>query len=185
MKKTMRVITLVLALAVITPAAMQAQLFDKGNIVMSGGIGLGSTLFAFGSLYSTSVPPIWISGDYCIREDLGPGNLGVGGILAYSAFKWGDKTLGAKYTAFVIAARGTYHFTDLVEKLDLYGGIDVGAKIVSSKDYGFTTGYSTYGSGVLFEPFAGARYYFVNNFAANAELGYGIAWFKLGVSLKF
>ncbi len=41
MKKTIRIITLALALAVITPAAMQAQLFDKGDKVLSFGLGLG------------------------------------------------------------------------------------------------------------------------------------------------
>ncbi len=32
--------------------------------------------------------------------------------------------------------RGTYHFTDLVDKLDLYGGIMLGAEIVTDKAYG-------------------------------------------------
>jgi hypothetical protein len=184
MKRILKVITLGLALALVAPS-MHAQIFDKGDMVISAGLGLGNTLYAFGSLYSTTVPPVWISGDYCIREDLGPGNLGVGAILGYSAFKWGDKELGAKYSTIVIAARGTYHFTDLVDKLDLYGGIDLGAKVLSDKTYGYTTGYETLGSGVVFEPFAGARYYFADNIAANAELGYGFAVLKIGISFKF
>jgi hypothetical protein len=191
MKRILKVFTLGLALALISPAVMQAQLFDKGDKVISAGIGLGNTLFAFGSLYSTSVPPVWIAGDYCIREDLGPGNLGVGAILGYSAFKStytysGDK-YGWKYTTLVIAARGTYHFTDLVDKLDLYGGIDLGAKILTDKYYGDNTivNNTTLGSGLLLEPFAGARYYFADNIAANAELGYGFAILKLGIAFKF
>jgi hypothetical protein len=174
----------------IAPTVMRAQIFDKGDLVMSAGIGFGNTLYAFGSLYSTSVPPIWISGDYCIREDLGPGNLGVGGILGYSAFKstysYIGNDYGWKYTTLVIAARGTYHFTDLVDKLDLYGGIDLGAKIISDKYYGDNTitGNTALGSGLLLEPFAGARYYFADNIAGMAELGYGFAVIKLGISFK-
>jgi len=191
MKRILKVFTLGLALALISPAVMQAQLFDKGDKVISAGIGLGNTLFAFGSLYSTSVPPVWIAGDYCIREDLGPGNLGVGAILGYSAFKstytYNLDKYGWKYTTLVIAARGTYHFTDLVDKLDLYGGIDLGAKILTDKYYGDNTilDNTTLGSGLLLEPFAGARYYFADNIAANAELGYGFAILKLGIAFKF
>ncbi|HLO61124.1 MAG TPA: hypothetical protein VK179_20405 [Bacteroidales bacterium] len=188
MKRILKVITLGLALALISPTVMQAQLFDKGDMVISAGIGLGNSIFPLGSLYSTTLPPIWIAGDYCLREDLGPGNLGVGGILGYSTVKWGNSA-GYKYTGFIIALRGTYHFTDLVDKLDLYGGIDIGGKIINEKVYGgYDPGvysYSVLGSGVLVEPFAGARYYFTDNVAANAELGYGIAILKLGIAFKF
>jgi hypothetical protein len=186
MKKELKIFTLSLVLALSLPT-INAQLFDEGDIVFSGGLGLGSTLYSFGALYNTSVPPLWVSGDYCLREDLGPGNLGVGAILGYTQFKWGDEW-GYKYSTFFIAARGTYHFTDLVDKLDLYGGIDLGAKIASNNTYGdidpIFNNYSTLGSGVLFEPFAGARYYFADNIAGMAELGYGIAVLKLGISFK-
>lgn len=185
MKKRFKVFVLSLALALTVPA-INAQIFDEGDFVFSGGLGVGNTLYAFGALYNTSVPPIWVSGDYCIREDLGPGNLGVGGIVGFTQFKWGSDW-GYKYSTFFFAARGTYHFTDLVDKLDLYGGVEIGAKIASSKTFGdYDPGYvySTLGSGLLFEPFAGARYYFADNIGGMAELGYGIAILKLGISFK-
>ena len=40
-------------------------------------------------------------------------------------------TTGVKYNTLIFGARGTYHFTDLVDKLDLYGGMMLGAEIVS------------------------------------------------------
>ena len=175
-------------LALFLPLAItNAQTFNKGDKVLSFGFGLGSTYVTWGTYYKTSVPPIFVSGDYCVREKLGPGNLGVGGILAYSAYKYDVGNWGWKYTTFIIGARGTYHFTDLVPKLDLYGGIVLGAKIVSNKSFGDYPGYgyTANNSGVLYDIFAGARYYFSDNFGVMAELGYGIAWLKLGVSIKF
>jgi len=193
MKKTFKIFVFSLLLASIVPfTTLNAQLFDKGDMVFSAGLGLGSTYAGgWNSYYKISVPPIFVAGDYCLREDLGPGNLGVGGILAYSAYKYtydyGTDNYGWKYTTFIIGARGSYHFTDLVDKLDLYGGLVLGAKIVNSKEFGDYpgTGYTVNGSGVLVEVFGGARYYLTDNFAGMAELGYGIAWLKIGVSLKF
>jgi len=191
MKKTLRILTLSLVLALSVPSMMNAQLFDQWNKVLRFGVGFGSTYYAVGSLYNTTVPPIFAAFDVCIREDLGPGNLGVGGFLGYSAYRYRNTYFGGeygwKYTTLLIAARGTYHFTDLVDKLDLYGGVLLGAKIVSNKEFGDVGGidYSVNSSGPVFELFAGARYYLTDNFAGMAELGYGIAWLKIGVSFKF
>jgi hypothetical protein len=190
MKKT-KIIVLSVVLALFLPfATLNAQIFDKGDKVLSFGLGLGSTYVGgWNSYYKTSVPPIFVAGDYCLREDLGPGNLGVGGILAYSAYKTeynNGGIYGSKYTTFIIGARGTYHFVDLVDKLDLYGGVVLGAKIVNDKAYGDYSGvYSVNGSGAVYDLFAGARYYFTDNLGVMGELGYGIAWLKFGVSLKF
>ncbi len=192
MKKTMRIFAFSLLLAIFIPiASLQAQTFDKGDKVLSFGIGLGATYYTFGTYYHTTVPPIFVAGDYCIREKLGPGNLGVGGLIGYSAYKWRYNAFGYdygwKYTTLIIAARGSYHFTDLVDKLDLYGGVLIGAKIVTDKSFGDVTGadYTVNGSGVAYDLFAGARYYFTDNIAVMGELGYGIAWLKLGISFKF
>ena len=191
MKKGIRIAVLSLALALVIPfTSLNAQLFDKGDIVLSAGLGLGSTYVGgWNSYYKISVPPVFVAGDYCLREDLGPGNLGVGGILAYSSYKYDPAYVdwGWKYSVFMIGARGSYHFTDLVDKLDLYGGVVIGGQIVTDKEYGDYpgTGYSANTSDVLYDLFAGARYYLTDNFAVMGELGYGIAWLKAGVSLKF
>jgi hypothetical protein len=192
MKKTPRMILLSLVLALMLPffsLNAQTSTFKQGDLVFSAGLGIGATYGAYwGSSYNTSVPPIFISGDYCLREDLGPGNLGVGGILAYSAYKYEPSPdWGYKYSTLFIGVRGTYHFTDLVDKMDLYGGITLGGKIVNDKGYGDYGGYeyNTNGSSALVELFAGARYYFSDQFGVMSELGYGIAWLKLGVAFKF
>jgi hypothetical protein len=168
-----------------------AQLFDKGDKIVSLGFGLGSTYYSYSAAYKTSIPPLWISGDYCIMEKLGPGNLGAGAYFGYSGYKskwyYNNDPYGYKYNVYIIGARGTYHFVDLIDKLDLYGGLLLGAKIVTNKEYGYwePTHYNTAnGSGLAYSFFAGARYFFTDNLSGMAELGYGIAWLSLGVSLK-
>jgi hypothetical protein len=39
-------------------------------------------------------------------------------------------------------------------------------------------------SGPVFDIFAGIRYELTENFGLMSELGYGIAWFKIGIALK-
>lgn len=189
MKKVMYVFLICVAMALTVPVSnVNAQLFDEGDIVLSAGFGLGSTYVGgWNSYYKISVPPVFIAGDYCLREDLGPGNLGVGGIMAFSSYKYEpDPDWGWKYSVFMIGARGSYHFTDLVDNLDLYGGVVIGGQIVTDKEYGNYPGYgySANSSSVLYDLFAGARYYFADNLAVMGELGYGIAWLKAGISLK-
>jgi hypothetical protein len=188
MKKNFRIVFLGLVLALAIPYAnLNAQLFDKGDKVVTCGIGLGATYYSLGSGYKTTVPPLFVAGDYCLREDLGPGNLGVGGYLGYSAYKYdyGYSNWNVKYNTLIIGARGTYHFTELVDKLDLYGGILIGAEIVTHHD-NIDSNYDDYNSsGPAYSIFGGARYFFSYNMAATGELGYGIAWLSLGISFKF
>ena len=193
MKKGIRIAVLSLALVLCIPfTSLNAQLFDEGDKVVSFGVGLGATYYVLGSAYSTTLPPLFVAGDYCFREDLGPGNLGLGAYFGISGYKSeyhyiGLDDYGYKYTSIIFGARGTYHFTDLVDKLDLYGGVMIGPEIVINKYYGEDVAdhSSPDGSGIAYDVFAGARYYLTDNFAGMAEMGYGIAWFKLGVSLKF
>lgn len=186
MKKVFRIIVIGLVLALSIPAApAKAQLFDQGDFVLSAGLGIGATWYT-GVGNTTTIPPIWIAGDYCLREKLGPGNLGVGGYIGYNAYKYEYRDWGWKYTNLIIAGRGTYHFVDLVDDLDLYGGVLLGARIVSAKEFGTSLGwpYNASSSGVAYSVFAGARYFFGPSFGVMAELGYGIAYLSLGVSVK-
>jgi hypothetical protein len=190
MKRNFKLMGIGVALMLLISLSVSSQtdVFKKGDLVMNAGIGLGANYGSYwGTGYTSTLPPIFVTGDYCIREDLGPGNLGVGGLLAYSAYKWEyDANAGYKYTTFFIGVRGTYHFTDLVPKMDLYGVVTIGGKILNDKAYGDYTGtYTVNGSSGLFEIAAGARYYFSDSFGVMGELGYGVAWLKLGVSLKF
>jgi len=139
------------------------------------------------------MPPVSASLEIGLLDDLLDVenlNLGVGGYLGFASSKqeWISPTIGKygfEYTYFIIGARAALHYP-IVDKLDTYTGLMLGANIVSSKAYGTPSGWqSAAGSGVAYSWFVGGRYYFSNNIALMAELGYGIAYLNIGVAIKF
>ena len=158
--------------------------FVKGDKVLNLGVGLGRT-FGWGS---TTIPPISASLEVGIIDDFLIENLtlGIGGYAGYTAsrYRWGGDW-GWNYTYIIVGGRGVVHYP-LIEKLDTYTGAMLGINIHSSKwqgsrDY-YTDAHS--GGGLIFSWFAGGRYYFSDNLAVMGEIGYGISWITLGVSLK-
>lgn len=166
----------------------QESTFAKGDKVVNLGIGLLSGLYT-GSYYTNKMPPISVSFEYGVKDDvLDVGSIGVGGYLGYASAKWEDNswgtTYGWKYTNFIIGARGSFHYP-LVDKLDTYAGILLGYNVVSVKDIGTAPfGYNASGSSAIFSGYVGGRYYFSEKFAVLAELGTGIAYLNLGVAIK-
>ena len=169
-------------------AASAQDAFTKGDVVINAGIGFGNTLHT-GSGYKTTVPAISGSVEFCIIDNLFDANssIGVGGIIGYSAQKYdGLYNYEVKYSDFLLGARGSFHY-QFVPKLDTYAGIVLGYDIVSTsvKNGSSSYSYAADGSSVFAGAYLGARYYFTDNFAAMAELGYDIAILKIGVAIKF
>ena len=166
--------------------AAQDPMFSKGNAVVNATIGFGSVIYS-GSGYTSSVPPLAISAEWGIKDGiLEKGVLGVGGYLGYLSYKWEYQGWGWKYSNAILGARGTFHYP-LLKKFDTYTGLLVGFDIVSAKEFG--TGipgydYKSKSSGAIWAWYAGGRYYFGDKLAVVAEIGYGIAWFNLGLSYK-
>jgi len=187
MKKV--VITLFAALMALSLSA-QDNLLTKGEKVLNLGIGLGSTLYT-GSGYTSTIPPLSASFEVGVKDDvLDVGSIGVGGYLGYASSKWEYSyfggTWGYKYNNFILGERGSFHYP-LIEKLDTYTGLMIGFNVVSAKDIGTVDplyNYNTSSSVLIWSWYAGGRYYFTDNFAAMAEIGYGIAWLNIGVALK-
>ncbi len=188
MKKVLSV--LVLVLASITLVSAQ-DVFKKGDMVLNVGIGLGNTLHT-GSGYSTVIPPISGSFEYCIKDNLfdSKSSLGVGAYLGYtsSEYKYNYTGIGKfkyKYSDVVLGVRGALHY-QFIPKLDTYAGISLGYDIVSGSSSGsHNIAYSASSSAVYFGGFLGARYYFKNNLAVMAELGYDVSVFNIGIAYKF
>ena len=173
--------------------------FSKGDKVLNVGIGIGSTLYS-GSYYTTQIPPLSASLEVGLLDDLFEVeglNLGVGGYIGFSRsqYKYSYYDLGEdreyewgwRYTYIIIGARGVLHY-QLTEKLDTYTGLLFGPNIVTSKEFGdWEEGYvgSAASSGLAYSYFIGARYYISDSFGLMGELGYGISYLNLGVSLKF
>ncbi|HXD78014.1 MAG TPA: hypothetical protein VN616_09425 [Puia sp.] len=175
-------------------ASVHAQAFEAGSNVISGGLGIGSSL-ASGYTYGTQSPGISLGYERGIWE-AGPGVISLGGYLGFKTFKYGYIDNGGfaysyKWNYTIIGARGAYHFTGLeVPNLDLYGGIMIAYDNLNFR-YTDNSGNSVsgitgnYNSGLGVSIFAGARYYFAGNLAAFGELGYGVSILNIGLSYKF
>ncbi len=169
----------------------QSPTFFVGDKVVNFGLGIGRT-FNTGGAYSSSLPPLSISFEQGILDNIidEKGSIGVGGLAGFTTYKLDWSALGSdygyKYTDIIIAARGAFHYA-LVDKLDTYTGLLLGYRISNSSTYGdFPYGitYSNSSGGVMVAWFAGGRYYFSDNFAGMAEIGYGLSYLTLGVALK-
>lgn len=153
------------------------------NAILNIGVGIG-TVYGYGVGSRTVIPPIGIS-----YEKFFTGNISAGAYLGFSSEKYSDAFWGSssvKTTYLIIAARGSYHFDLGVNKLDTYAGAMLGynrAK-VSFSDNAFNYGnFAAASGGLAYSAFIGARYKFSDKFRGFGELGYGIAWLQLGVSL--
>lgn len=158
---------------------LQAQTpMTKGVKVVQGGIGLGGWSGTY-----TSQTPI-LSGTFMmgVRDDLGPGNLSVGGSIGYKHAAWNAWS----YNYTFISGRAAYHphFINS-DKIDVYGGLSLGIYHLN-----WDAGNSEYvndlsATDVAWSLFVGGRYMFTENLGAYAELGYGLGWLNLGVAYQF
>jgi len=184
MKKIAAIIFLTVFLLPVLKA--QESTFNLGDQVVNIGIGLGSH-YAFSSYYSTTVPPISLSYEKAIVDEIiEKGVIGVGAYAGYRAYKYTYylSDYGWKYTDIIIGARGNFHYP-FVDKLDTYLGVLLGYRITISKSWGpWGADTDPDSGGIAFAGYLGARYYFSEKFAAFAELGYGISYLTLGISLK-
>lgn len=173
---------------VFTYANAQENLFQKGDKVVNVGLGLGTTLYS-GTGYSSTIPPVSVSAEFGVKDDLfGKANLGVGGYLGIAGSEYKFSMLGSeygwKYTYIIVGARGVLHYP-LVDKLDTYGGLLLGYNVVSASEFGnVPMGFSASTGGLAYAGFIGARYYFTEKIGAMAELGYGISYLNIGLAIK-
>lgn len=140
--------------------------FEKGDKLLNVGLNVGGTLgggFGAGASYEVGVHDF----------------ISVGGEADFVTYG----VTGYNWNFLSFGGRGSYHFGKHFienEKLDLYGGLNLGFRIANSS----IKGYSTYGNGVYFGPHVGARYYFKPNIAGLAEAGYTAAALKIGLTFK-
>ncbi len=167
--------------------AQDSTLFILGDRVINLTIGFGNASYS-GSYYKQSIPPLAISFEKAKKEDVFIDDLtfGIGGYFGYSQFKYEYNDWGYRYNSIIIGARGSFHYP-LVDKLDLYTGLLIGADILLATEYGDYYdyyGYSRARSGVVYDWFFGGRYYIQENLAILAELGFGISYFNIGIAMK-
>ena len=114
MKKINFSILLVLGLLAGTQSFAQLAI-DKGTKFVNLGIGVGGYSSASGIAFGASA-------DFGIAP-----NFTVGGQVAYRSFNYGYLGYNGKINYLYFAARGSYHFNELLnlstDKADLYAGI--------------------------------------------------------------
>jgi hypothetical protein len=181
----MRKLLLSLVIAASSLAA-NAQHFDKGAKFFHVGVGVVSPYAYSGS--KMGVPPVHASLEVGVTD-----KIGIGGLIGYTSAKYESAWLSGKYSwnfsYLIIGARGNYHFYQ-DDKFDVYGGAMLGYNVASAKFESTDKTLEQYvtepkAGGVAFGAYAGARYFFKENSALFAELGYSIAWINLGYCAKF
>ena len=91
--------------------------FDQGSNTIALGVGFGLGYGYYSG--ATTSPALTFSYDHGFFPEVGPGTIGIGGIIAYksASYDYGYKGYKAKWTNTIVAVRGTYHFTGLAEKI--------------------------------------------------------------------
>jgi hypothetical protein len=168
----------VLMIAVLAMVGTQAMAqYEKGDKLLNLGVGLGA--------YYGGGLPLGGSFEVGITDEISVG-------AQADFYTWGYNYGGGydyRYTFIPVAVRGSYHVNKLLnlgnDKVDLYGGLQLGYTIASYSGSAFSGFINNYGGGVLFGAHLGGRYYFKPKLGAFGELGYGAAALKIGITFKF
>ncbi len=71
-----------------------------------------------------------------------------------------------------------------MDKLDLYAGVRLGYDVASCSVEP-DLGYNVSVGGFIYTTHIGANYFLTDNWAVNAEVGYGLASLSVGATFKF
>lgn len=176
---------LLFVLLSVLPASAQDS-FIRGDKVLNLGMGIGSTQYT-GSLYTDNVPPLSISLEAGIKDELFDENsgLGIGGYLGFSGSRYSGWKTETSFSNIIIGARGAFHY-EFIDHLDTYAGLMLGYRIVNWEAGSVDNGQdSAASSGFASAFFLGGRYYFNENLGGMLELGYGISYLNVGIALRF
>ncbi|MCD4794123.1 MAG: hypothetical protein K8R54_12870 [Bacteroidales bacterium] len=176
-----RLFILIAVVSVVYTANGQA--FEKGDVAINVGIGLG-----WGYINTLApVPSFNASFEVGIVNIPDVGVIGVGGFGSFRTSWYNHGIYRDTYTNGIIAARGVFHFGFFdTGDFDLYAGVHAG---IGFSKYSYTgyyyDDYISTDSYFVDDVFAGARYMMSSNFGLFAEVGYGISYLKAGITLKF
>jgi hypothetical protein len=192
--KRLKSILLALPFVIASVTTASSQSYKVGVNVINAGIGFGYSIGYVAN--STATPVLSASFEHGFR-DVGPGTLGLGGIISHQSATYKDENILGTYRqhwdATYIGFRATWHPDILVTgTYDVYGALQLGYV-----NYGYSfsgTGLyenaasnykSSLSSGAGLGLIVGGRYYFSDKIGAFAELGYDLSYLKLGASFAF
>ena len=160
-----------------TPALRPAAPAPARAKYLNAGVGLAA--------YYGSAIPLGASFEVEVKD-----NMSVGGSIDYFHYTYRAGGYSWGYTVLYAGARGSYHLAELLNsrnpKLDPYAGATLGYRYVGYND---NTGYGEldggYNGGLYLGVHGGARYLFSPKLGGFAEVGYGVAALRLGLTAKF
>ncbi len=169
-------------------SAETSATFTEGTKNLGISLGFGRSHGYYGNY--VSLPAIAVTYDQGWMDNVGPGTIGLGGIVGFKTAHYDYPGIVGPYkatwTSFIIAARGTYHLHLNTPKFDPYAGIMLGFRINSYTDTyydKFGANPNSYGNlDAVAGLFIGAKYNFAQNAGVFLELGYDISFARLGVS---
>ncbi len=159
-------------------SSLQAQyVFEKGDIAINAGLGLGG--------YDGFIPSIEASVEFGAIPTGDIGLVSFGGSVGYKYANYGY--LGFSdyhYNKFQFGVRGAWHLhTFKSDKYDVYAGLGLG--MVSYADYDFVKDDYVTSFHLSEEVFVGGRMMFSEAFGAFAEVGYGhLSNLRVGLTFK-
>jgi hypothetical protein len=164
--------------------------FRKGFSVVNAGLGLLSPnngYDLFGAVKST--PAMTISYEKGVIDGIGPGTIGLGGLIGYKRYHYDFPSTDDKatWTDLVLMGRGTYHYNFTSDpNLDTYGGISLGFRynLYKNEISPDRNRYDGDGLHLAYGLFAGARYYLTERFGAFGEVGYDMSYLKVGLTYR-
>ncbi|MGN6533026.1 MAG: hypothetical protein ACTHK0_14890 [Ginsengibacter sp.] len=173
---------LFILITLVATDSLTAQPFLKGTNILSAGIGLGSSLGSYSR--SSQTPALSLSYEKGVWDIGGPGVISLGAYAGRKSYKYSVSTYTEKWGYTIIGVRSAYHYNGIDNnKFDVYGGVMLSYNILnySYKDESGNNinGGGNYGSGTGFTLYVGGRYFFSDNIAAFAELGYGVSYITL------
>ncbi len=176
MKKVIALMALVCV-----PSLLNAQAFEKGGNYIHAGFGV----------QPYSIGPISFGYEKGISNIVGIGRFGVGGVIAHEFFNYSSTILGSSgltQNRTTLMGRCAYHFDFNIDKMDVYAGVAVAVQYrgdIKSKNSGIV--FSDNSARIFPYPsvFGGIRYYFADQFAVFAEVGYGLGYLSGGIVYRF
>jgi hypothetical protein len=176
-------------LVTFSTAKAQEAAFDKGSKTLSLALGIGDGEGAYdyyGDGSHIGLPAFAVIYDQGIVGDVGPGTIGIGGIVSGKESWDHDNGNDFNWSSFLVGVRGDYHLTILKDKnnkFDPYAGITIGARFNHFHDG--NTGNNSNSSEAIVAPFIGAKYNFASHVGVFAEAAIDISLLRGGIAFNF
>ena len=118
--------------------------------------------------------------------EVGPGIIGIGGVFDYFSYSEDYFAAAGSWTYIDFGVSGMYHLVLDNKKWDPFAGLVLGYEIATWKwNNSYYGSYSPSAGGFTLGGSAGIRYFFNDNWAAQARVGFGFYILAVGVDYKF